>query len=83
MLHLYNEIFFYVTLLRLIHINFPKTILRHILDLQNEKKFNGVSTTKVPVTLLKLPFTLKLKMVRRNITSDFFFNVVPLLVVLA
>ena len=37
MLHLYNEIFFYVTLLRLIHINFPKTILRHILDLQNEK----------------------------------------------
>ena len=73
-----------MTLLRLIHINFPKTILRHKLDLQIEKKQNnGVSTTKVPVTLLKLPFTLKLKMVRRNITSDFFFNEVPLLVVLA
>ena len=47
-----------------------------------EKKFNGVSTKKVPVTLLKLPFTVKPKMVRRNITRDFFFNEVPLLVVL-
>ena len=55
----------------------------HILDLQYGKKNNGVSTKKVPGTLFKLPFTVKIKMVRRNITRDFFINEVPLLVVLA